>query len=222
MGPRGLQWESASPTQRKVQREMIAAQPARLRVPHLKAITRSWRSWLACKPVVADQYCTSVTHLGIFLQGEAAKGPTVAPSRLLSFQLSRTHIGLRWTRALAGHTPRQARALQPKDFWNIADVIRQQDSKLTVPAGLVLLSIVARICCQHFAHSCLQGCSPNMVIALCKRERDPERDATMGIFKKNRHHCGNSSRFVVDGEKPHEIQEGLSWVSRSLHDILQG
>ena len=93
MGTLGLRWEEVSLGDRPAQRELIAARPARLTLPHLKCIVRAWRYWVSRRPDGADLYRSTGMQLGLFLRAEAKQGPTVAPSRLRSFRWMRVRIG---------------------------------------------------------------------------------------------------------------------------------
>ena len=82
MGPRGLQWEEVPPDEVDDRRALLAAVPGRLSVPHLRQILLAWDQWVKGKPDKAELYAPSATHLGLFLQKETSKGPTVAASRM--------------------------------------------------------------------------------------------------------------------------------------------
>ena len=94
LGAQGLMWEEAAPEDMAAQRELLMARPARLSVPHLRQIVLAWERWVAYKPARAELYRPSPTHLGLFLQKESNKGPTVASSRMRGFRWLRANLGL--------------------------------------------------------------------------------------------------------------------------------
>ena len=95
MGPRGEAWEEAPAEELEAQRQLLAAKPMmRLTVPHLRQILLAWDRWVEARPAAADLYCPSAMHLGLFLQGEARRGPTVASSRMRGLKWLNNHSGL--------------------------------------------------------------------------------------------------------------------------------
>ena len=118
MGTRGLQWEEVPPEEIADRRALLAAVPERLSVPHLRQILLAWDQWVKGKPARADLYAPSPTHLGLFLQKEALRGPTVAASRMRGYRWLNTNLGLPFpvtaavvrdfAHAKAAHVPRQA------------------------------------------------------------------------------------------------------------------
>ena len=154
MGNRGLAWEPVPPDQVDAQRTLLRARPARLSLPHLRQIQLAWDRWAEAKPAAAPLFQPSPTQLGIFLQGEAKRGPTVACSRMGGFRWLHQHLGLPFPvaspllrdflRPAEGHLPQQAQCLSPEDFVNVLALARQTPSHTTttsstIPAKLVLL-----------------------------------------------------------------------------------
>ena len=184
LGNRGLAWEQVPPQDVEAQRALLAARPARLSLPHLRQIQLAWDRWGEAKPHGAPLFQPSPTQLGIFLQGEAKRGATVASSRMRGFRWLHKHLGLPFPVASPllkdflqpadGHTPQQAQCLSPEDFVNILALVRQKPSHTTtttsiIPAKLVLLACISCVRCKHFARSSLQAASAHMLSAFCSK-----------------------------------------------------
>ena len=156
-------------------------------MPHLKTLARAWRRWVACKPAQADLFQLTAMQLGLFLQEETKRGPTVAPSRLRSFRWLREHVGLPFpvdavlvqgfVHASVDHVPKQACALQLEDFWNLVALVRQGGPKRTIVAQLVLLSSVACIRCKHFARTRLQTVTEDMIFGFRAKGKRVQKGA---------------------------------------------
>ena len=118
MGSRGLQWEEVCSDEVADRRALLAAIPDRLSVPHLRQILLAWDQWVKGKPEHAELYAPSPTHLGLFLQKEMSRGPTVAASRMRGYKWLNTNLGLPFpvnaavvrdfAHAKAAHVPKQA------------------------------------------------------------------------------------------------------------------
>ena len=186
MGPRGKMWEEVPQEEIEAQRSLLAARPARLTAPHLRQIVLAWERWTKAKPATADVYQPSPTHLGLFLQKEAEKGPTVAPSRMRGFRWMSSNLGLPFpveaavvrdfVQAPPDHTPKQAQSLAPEDFINVLCLALRGGSN-GIPAKLVILACTSCIRCKHFARSALQQTSGHAWISYCSKGKSVRKGA---------------------------------------------
>ena len=157
----------------------MATVPGRLSVPHLRQILLAWDQWVKGKPEHAELYAPSPTHLGLFLQKEMSRGPTVAASRMRGYKWLNTNLGLPFpvdaavvrdfAHAKATHVPKQAQTLSPGDFINILTVALQEKGGSSVPARLTVLACIACIRCKHFARSRLQRHTDEVLTAFCAK-----------------------------------------------------
>ena len=178
LGAKGTAWEEVSADELDSQKQLLAAKPSRLTVPHLRQILLAWDRWTEARPTAADLYHPTAMHLGMFLQQEAKRGPTVAASRMRGFKWLSSHLGLPFPvaapvvkdfqHAKVGHVPRQAQCLSPGDFLTIL-CQAQQEGADSIPSQLVILACVACIRCKHFARSQLISHTTTMISAHCSK-----------------------------------------------------
>ena len=152
LGSQGLAWEEVAAEEAEAQRHLLSAGPARLSVPHLRQIILAWDRWVEAKPSKAALYRPSATHLGLFLQGEAKRGPTVAASRMRGFKWLHANLGMPFpigspiikdfTRAAEGHVSKQALSLSLGELVNILRMAKQEVGTNCIPAKLVTLVCV--------------------------------------------------------------------------------
>ena len=179
MGSRGLQWEEVPPDEIADRRALLATVPGRLSVPHLRQILLAWDQWVKGKPSRADLYAPSPTHLGLFLQKESHRGPTVAASRMRGYRWLNTNLGLPFpvtaavvrdfAHAKAAHVPNRAQTLSPGDFINILTEGLREEGCSSIPAKLTILACIACIRCKHFARSRLQRHTSEVITAFCTK-----------------------------------------------------
>ena len=123
-------------------------------------------------------------QVGIFLQGTAARGATVAPARLRAFRWLREHLGLPFpvassmlmgfSHAPPTHIPKQARTFSPDEFWSIVGLSLAEGERRGVEAAMTIFASLACIRCAHLGRSSLQEVTSDTLYAHCaegKRRR---------------------------------------------------
>ena len=160
LGDRGLAWEPAAPGEAELRKAFVTAVPAKLTVPHLRATLRAWDEWsLHAAASGLPLYQPTAMQVGIFLQGAAARGATVAPARLRAFRWLREHLGLPFpvassmlmgfSHAPPTHIPKQARTFSPDEFWSIVGLSLAEGERRGVEAAMTIFASLACIRCAH-------------------------------------------------------------------------
>ena len=134
---------------------------------------RGWRRWCAWAASTGGlgipqeeipAFRPTATQLGMFLQAESRRGPTVAPARLSALSWLQAELGIcfpvespcvkDFTHPTgAHHQPNPPRALSPEEFWNMVALAQGVESS---KAHLVHLVLLVALCCirsKHFARS---------------------------------------------------------------------
>ena len=79
--------------------------------------------------------------------------------------------------APADHTPKQAKSLEPEQFWNLVAMVKQDSKPTTTSSRLLLLAAISCIRCKHLAGSRLTSACDEMVAAFCLKGKRVQKGA---------------------------------------------